>query len=127
MTEPAAIDCPLHGAIPFVACPDDEVTPLVDFLRRNVNVAATTPFPRGTLTDDGRLDLCKQNLGPAGCERVATAFATAEVKFDKDAVSRLIRRQLREQRRIFFLSDISGETTNKAERLFAYLNAKFSA
>jgi len=48
------------------------------------------------------------------------------VKFDKDAVSRLIRRQLREQRRIFFLSDISGETTNKAERLFAYLNAKFS-
>jgi hypothetical protein len=59
-------------------------------------------------------------------ERVATGFASAEVKFDKDAVSRLIRRQLREQRRIFLLSDISGETTNKAERLFAYLNAKFS-
>jgi hypothetical protein len=59
-------------------------------------------------------------------ERVANGFANAEVKFDKDAVSRLIRRQLREQRRIFFLSDISGETTNKAERLFAYLNAKFS-
>ena len=60
-------------------------------------------------------------------ERVARGFADAEVKFDKDAVARLIRRQLREQRRIFFLSDISGETTNKAERLFAYINEKFSA
>jgi energy-coupling factor transporter ATP-binding protein EcfA2 len=60
-------------------------------------------------------------------ERVARGFADADVKFDKDAVSRLIRRQLREQKRIFFLSDISGETTNKAERLFAYLNGKFSA
>ncbi len=32
-------------------------------------------FPRGTIMEDGRLDLCKQALGPAGCRMVTDALA----------------------------------------------------
>ena len=59
-------------------------------------------------------------------ERVASGFANAEVKYDKDAVSKLIRRELRERKSIPFLSDLGRETVDKAERLFEYLNGQFS-
>ncbi|WP_212831432.1 gala protein [Catellatospora sp. TT07R-123] len=36
-------------------------------------VAASEDFPRGTLQPDGRLDLCKQGLGPYAAQRVVPA------------------------------------------------------
>lgn len=37
-------------------------------------MTAPTPFPRGTLLPDGRLDLCKQDVGPDGARAVASAL-----------------------------------------------------
>jgi Ran GTPase-activating protein (RanGAP) involved in mRNA processing and transport len=51
------------------------VAPLAEHLRANTPVSENVVFPRGTVTPDGRLDLCKQNLGPAGCRIVTEALA----------------------------------------------------
>jgi energy-coupling factor transporter ATP-binding protein EcfA2 len=59
--------------------------------------------------------------------RVARGFANAGVAFNQDAVSKVIRKELQELRRMPYLSDIGHETADKAERLFAFLNKKFSA
>src|SRR5262245_43698294 len=69
--------CPLHDAPAFTPCPDAEVTPIVEFLRAGVPVTETRVFPRGTITADGRLDLCKQSVGPIGCRRVTEALRHA--------------------------------------------------
>jgi predicted ATP-dependent endonuclease of OLD family len=58
--------------------------------------------------------------------RVARGFANADVKFDQQAVAKLIRKELQELRRMPFLSDIGRETADKAERLFAFINRRFS-
>ena len=67
MPENDVIDCPLHGIVPVDPCPAEEVA-----ARRAPSLEPGRPqddaVPAGTLTDDGEdLDLCKQNLGPAGC------------------------------------------------------------
>jgi hypothetical protein len=59
--------------------------------------------------------------------RVARGFANAGVTFNQEAVSRMIRKELQELRKMPYLSDIGRETAEKAERLFAYLNSRFSA
>jgi energy-coupling factor transporter ATP-binding protein EcfA2 len=58
--------------------------------------------------------------------RVARGFAKAGVSFDHEAVSKVIRKELQELRRMPYLSDIGRETADKAERLFAFLNDRFS-
>jgi energy-coupling factor transporter ATP-binding protein EcfA2 len=58
--------------------------------------------------------------------RVARGFANAGVTFNQEAVSRMIRKELQELRKMPYLSDIGRETAEKAERLFAYLNSRFS-
>jgi hypothetical protein len=58
--------------------------------------------------------------------RVAPGFEKAGVSFDHEAVSKVIRKELRELRRMPYLSDIGRETPDKAERLFAFLNGRFS-
>lgn len=68
------ISCPLRGEIPFVACPEDEVLLLRQRLLENLPVTEAEIFVRGTLLPDGRLDLCKQNLGPVGCRRVVESL-----------------------------------------------------
>ncbi|TWU08056.1 leucine-rich repeat domain-containing protein [Stieleria varia] len=68
------IQCPVRGPLPFFACPPDEVDPLIEHLRSNVSVDVPVTFPRGTVLPDGRLDLCKQSLGPEGCQRVVDAL-----------------------------------------------------
>ncbi len=72
--EKLQIQCPLQGPIPFVACSIDEITPLIEHLALNIPVSGPTVFPRGTVLPDGRLDLCKQNLGPTGCRSVAKSL-----------------------------------------------------
>ena len=47
-------------------CPLEELTPLLEFLHNDLPVNQQIQFPRGTLTTDGRLDLCKQVVGPRG-------------------------------------------------------------
>src|SRR5580704_2758322 len=53
--------------------------------------------------------------------RVTREFAEAGVKFDQQAVFKLIRKELQELRRMQFLSDIGRETADKAERLFGFI------
>jgi hypothetical protein len=59
--------------------------------------------------------------------RVARGFANAGVVFRHEAVSKMIRKELQELRKMPYLSDIGRETADKAERLFALLNSRFSA
>jgi Ran GTPase-activating protein (RanGAP) involved in mRNA processing and transport len=74
MPAAASINCPLHNVPELVPCDLGEVQPLVDHLRANQPVTEPVRFPRGTLLPDGRLDLCKQNLGPAGCRLITQAL-----------------------------------------------------
>jgi hypothetical protein len=43
------------------------------------------------------------------------------------AVAKLIRKELQELRRMPYLSDVGRETADKAERLFTFINSRFSA
>jgi NAD(P)-dependent dehydrogenase (short-subunit alcohol dehydrogenase family)/Ran GTPase-activating protein (RanGAP) involved in mRNA processing and transport len=64
-----------------VEAPLDSITPLSPLLRRLAeNRAATSVerFPRGTLLPNGRLDLCKQGIGPAYADAVAEALQADE-------------------------------------------------
>jgi hypothetical protein len=56
---------------------------------------------------------------------VARGFAKAGVAFDREAVAKLIRKELQELRRMPYMSDIGRETAEKAERLFAFINSRF--
>jgi NAD(P)-dependent dehydrogenase (short-subunit alcohol dehydrogenase family) len=53
---------------------DDELKPLLDWLLANKSAKTRIDFPRGTVLADGRLDLCKQSLGPSGTAVVAEAL-----------------------------------------------------
>ncbi len=72
------IICPIpppHGAdTPFTPCPLEELTPLLRHLWAGDPVGDVTAFPRGTMTPDGRLDLCKQSIGVDGCRDVTSAL-----------------------------------------------------
>jgi hypothetical protein len=58
----------------FEARPADELAPVLAWLRRGEAVRARTDFPAGSALPDGRLDLCKQDLGPLGAAAVADAL-----------------------------------------------------
>lgn len=49
-----------------VPCTLHELNPLLDFLNNDFPVREQMAFPKGTITLDGRLDLCKQVVGPNG-------------------------------------------------------------
>lgn len=66
-----------------IICPVDHVIhecqgdlqPVIDFIAGNQPLPATDrPFPVGTVTADGRLDLCKQKLGVQGMTLIAAAL-----------------------------------------------------
>lgn len=77
------IHCPLeptypYNTAPLVPCDPTEVEPLLAHLHADAPVddaGGERAFPRGTVTADGRLDLCKQSLGPENCRRVTEALA----------------------------------------------------
>ena len=91
-----------------------------DYLRKVHEIHATA------LARAGVKSIAPQGTGTL-VARVAREFAKAGVKFDQQAVFRLIRKELQELRRMPFLSDIGRETADKAERLFAFINGRFSA
>ncbi len=66
--------CPAVGVPHVVPCDPAELAPLVAWLERREAAAAPLAFPRGTVLPDGRLDLCKQSLGPDGARRVLAAL-----------------------------------------------------
>lgn len=51
---------------PVVPCSLADLDPLLSHLRVDAPVEQQTAFSKGTLTTDGRLDLCKQVVGPEG-------------------------------------------------------------
>ncbi|MEW1638321.1 gala protein [Streptomyces sp. NPDC093801] len=76
MTRPTPVRCPAieHPDLPL-ADPAG-LDPLLARLAQDRPVEADETFPLGTLRADGRVDLCKQGLGPAGAARLLPA-ATA--------------------------------------------------
>ncbi|MFF4578570.1 gala protein [Streptomyces sp. NPDC001389] len=76
MTRPTPVRCPAieHPDLPL-ADPAG-LDPLLARLAQDRLVEADEAFPLGTLRADGRVDLCKQGLGPAGASRLLPA-ATA--------------------------------------------------
>ena len=60
------IHCPIKGTIEFEPGDLEELKPLIEHLSSNLVVTKETSFPRGTILPDGRLDLCKQNVGYQG-------------------------------------------------------------
>ncbi|NMO15655.1 DUF924 family protein [Pyxidicoccus fallax] len=66
---------------PVVPCSLVELGPLLTHLRENLGVHQQTAFSKGTLTTDGRLDLCKQVVGPGGIRPLLEAMrSTRHVK-----------------------------------------------
>src|SRR4028118_1090003 len=69
------IHCPVRGVTEVPAYNLEEIEPLLHRLRTNQPVTEPVQFTRGTLLPDGRLDLCKQGVGAAGCRRLTQALA----------------------------------------------------
>jgi Ran GTPase-activating protein (RanGAP) involved in mRNA processing and transport len=68
------VRCPVALERPFTPCDPAELAPLLERLRSKEAVTTRAVFPRGTLVEDGRLDLCKQQIGPRGAAAVAEAL-----------------------------------------------------
>jgi Ran GTPase-activating protein (RanGAP) involved in mRNA processing and transport len=66
--------CPVVRA-PVVPCEPAELAPLLAWLASDEPSGERRTFPRGTALADGRLDLCKQGLGPDGGRAVLAALA----------------------------------------------------
>ncbi|MFJ4776577.1 gala protein [Streptomyces sp. NPDC088762] len=77
MTQPTPVRCPAieHPDLP----PADPagLEPLLARLAADRPVEADETFPLGTLRTDGRVDLCKQGLGPLGAARLLPAAAAS--------------------------------------------------
>ncbi|MFE5772777.1 gala protein [Streptomyces sp. NPDC056485] len=75
MTQPTPVRCPAieHPDVPL-ADPAG-LDPLLARLAAEAPVESDEAFAVGTLRADGRVDLCKQGLGPAGAARVAAVAA----------------------------------------------------
>ncbi|WP_106587049.1 ribonuclease inhibitor [Murinocardiopsis flavida] len=69
---PPAADA--HGVPAVAPRPRAELDPLLSWLREGRPAARRLDFPAGTALPDGRLDLCKQALGPVGAALVADAM-----------------------------------------------------
>ncbi|RDI34867.1 ribonuclease inhibitor [Lentzea flaviverrucosa] len=58
----------------------NSLEPLLAWLRTGTTAVQRLDFPTGTALPDGRLDLCKQDLGPGGAALVAQALRPGVVK-----------------------------------------------
>ncbi|MCA9712628.1 MAG: hypothetical protein KDK70_42765, partial [Myxococcales bacterium] len=61
--------------VPVKPCAAEELEPLLEHLEHKQPVEAQTSFVRGTHMPDGRLDLCKQVVGPEGIGPVLDGLA----------------------------------------------------
>ncbi|MEU6203148.1 gala protein [Micromonospora musae] len=73
MTDPTPVRCPII-ADPTAGLADPaDFDPLLARLATAVPIADSEVYPRGTVRADGRLDLCKQGVGPAQTARIVAA------------------------------------------------------
>src|SRR5258708_6944721 len=70
----AAFPTNCHVGPDFVPCDLAELAPLLQHLRHGADALDALAFPRGTLLPGGRLDLCKQAIGPVGAQAVTAAL-----------------------------------------------------
>lgn len=67
--------CPIDHVKADFPFPQQDLQPVVDVIKTNKPLPLTNiPYPVGTITADGRLDMCKQQLGVAGIEQVTAAL-----------------------------------------------------
>lgn len=64
--------------MPVVPCTAEQLTPLLEYLKTNAEVDEQKTFDKGTLTTDGRLDLCKQVVGPEGIKPLLGAMMRSD-------------------------------------------------
>ena len=69
---PSVLYCPV-GKV-FSPCELSELDAVVEHLKSDAAVKDQAIFPRGTHLADGRLDLCKQSIGPLGTHAIAAAL-----------------------------------------------------
>lgn len=69
-----------HGVPPVVPRPIGDLAPLLAWLRAGSAAETRVDFPAGTVLPGGRLDLCKQDLGPRGAAMVADALRPNTVR-----------------------------------------------
>lgn len=62
------------GIGPIAPRPGEDLLPLIAWLRTGRTAQRRLDFPAGTALPDGRLDLCKQAVGPVGVRRVVDAL-----------------------------------------------------
>src|SRR6185436_11409973 len=66
---------------PVTPCALADLDPLLSHLYSDAPVEQQTAFSKGTLTPDGRLDLCKQVVGPDGIRPLLGAMmASHQIK-----------------------------------------------
>ena len=68
------VSCPVVRVPAVVPCEARELDELVAFLQSDAPIEEIRAFARGTVLPDGRLDLCKQSVGAAGCARLVAAL-----------------------------------------------------
>ncbi len=71
------IRCPLIRDPDAGLAPATDFDPLVAWLAAPVDAPAPVVFPRGVVQHDGRLDLCKQGVGPIEAGRITAAAAAS--------------------------------------------------
>ncbi len=68
--------CPVAHVQSVTPCPEGELAPLLAWLDASAPLPETPrAFTRGTVLPDGRLDLCKQRVGPLHLQRLLRALA----------------------------------------------------
>jgi Ran GTPase-activating protein (RanGAP) involved in mRNA processing and transport len=78
--QPNQILCPVDHVKTDFPFPQQNLQPVIKFLDSNTPLPETnTAFPVGTITTDGRLDMCKQQLGIRGLELVAEPLKNNQV------------------------------------------------
>ncbi|MBO4208670.1 gala protein [Micromonospora echinofusca] len=73
MTEPTPVRCPAIADPDAGLADPTDFDPLLARLADPGTVGGPAVFPRGTVQADGRLDLCKQGVGPAQTARIVAA------------------------------------------------------
>ncbi len=72
--------CPAVAVPAITPCDPTELQPLIDYLRSGEQPDETVAFPRGTVLPGGRLDLCKQSIGPDGAQRILDALGGTKIR-----------------------------------------------
>ncbi|WP_037732268.1 ribonuclease inhibitor [Streptomyces megasporus] len=80
VTTDGRTDTGFAGIGPVTPRPADDLAPLLNWLRTGRTPAERLDFTAGTALPDGRLDLCKQALGPDGAAAVADALRPGPVR-----------------------------------------------